>query len=322
MDYDHDQQIQPLGFGAKIGNPKKTSHCFNMNHLLNKGSKMTEGIQNLFELYNSTVKAVELYGPTFFEPLLEQTFKEFSETRKKNPYYYSVLLIITDGVIHDMEETVEFLMKNSKECGVSVIIVGVGSEDFLKMRQLDGEHPVIQEKIRKKVARDLVQFVEWKQFESKDLSALAEEVLREVPQQMCEYYEIKHLPPKIPDVGSEAEKSQNFMERDESGLSGYDLPNLPQAQRDQTLQYSQTNPLNTQATNAPTQNSGISGIQTQSIINNQHQQNPLSYSLPQGGNPYIQQNLAQSKANTLGGDDINKVGFDSMTMSKNPFAKK
>ena len=45
---------------------------------------------------------------------------------------YLVLLIITDGAIHDMEETIRLLV-NGSNLPLSVLIVGVGNADFTNM---------------------------------------------------------------------------------------------------------------------------------------------------------------------------------------------
>ena len=51
---------------------------------------------------------------------------------------YHILLILTDGCIHDLRETIDLIV----QCSVyplSVIIVGIGEEDFSAMNQLDAD---------------------------------------------------------------------------------------------------------------------------------------------------------------------------------------
>ena len=45
---------------------------------------------------------------------------------------YMILLIITDGAIHDMEETIR-LMVDGADLPLSILIVGVGNSDFGNM---------------------------------------------------------------------------------------------------------------------------------------------------------------------------------------------
>ena len=45
---------------------------------------------------------------------------------------YLILMIITDGVIHDMDETIRLIVKGA-DLPLSIIIVGVGNDDFSNM---------------------------------------------------------------------------------------------------------------------------------------------------------------------------------------------
>lgn len=71
-----------------------------------------------------------------------------------------ILLILTDGAIHDTEEVMDLLVK----CGrlpLSVIIVGIGNGDWGLMHQLDDDDCQMTDFQGNKTQRDLVQFVEF-----------------------------------------------------------------------------------------------------------------------------------------------------------------
>lgn len=56
---------------------------------------------------------------------------------------YHILLIITDGAIHDMRESKDLIV----ECSLfplSIIIVGVGNADFSNMIELDGDEVALK----------------------------------------------------------------------------------------------------------------------------------------------------------------------------------
>jgi hypothetical protein len=56
---------------------------------------------------------------------------------------YHILLIITDGAIHDMRETKDLIV----ECSLyplSIIIIGVGGADFSNMIELDGDDVILK----------------------------------------------------------------------------------------------------------------------------------------------------------------------------------
>lgn len=66
-------------------------------------------------------------------------------------------MILTDGAIHDMKETINEIADISKKLlPVSIIIVGLGNDDFSNMVRLDGDDYAIQVGVR-----DIVQFVKY-----------------------------------------------------------------------------------------------------------------------------------------------------------------
>lgn len=76
---------------------------------------------------------------------------------------YFVLLILTDGEITDFDQTRDAIVRASR-LPMSIIIVGVGPADFKAMELLDGDDGVLRSTIGESVARDIVQFVPYRQF--------------------------------------------------------------------------------------------------------------------------------------------------------------
>ena len=114
---------------------------------------------------------------------------DLKQSPKSN--HYEILMILTDGLIHDMDETVKLLI----DCAIlplSVIIIGIGKEDFTKMIRLDGDDVPLTDNNGTVIKRDLVQFVEFEKFKqgfyNQNNYELSEEVLREIPRQVEEYY--------------------------------------------------------------------------------------------------------------------------------------
>lgn len=56
---------------------------------------------------------------------------------------YHCLIIITDGEIHDLGETTDLIIELSKY-PVSIIIIGVGDENFENMRFLDSDEQALR----------------------------------------------------------------------------------------------------------------------------------------------------------------------------------
>lgn len=61
-----------------------------------------------------------------------------AEATSNGALSYSVLLIVTDGVVTDINSTIEALV-DAKDSPLSILIVGVGQEDFSDMHYLDKE---------------------------------------------------------------------------------------------------------------------------------------------------------------------------------------
>lgn len=115
---------------------------------------------------------------------------------------YNILLIITDGVISDLQKTIDQIVYGS-ELPLSIIIVGVGSADFSAMDELDAdETPLYSSAYRKQMAADIVQFVPFRDFANNPMQ-LAKETLEEVPGQMLNYFRRKGI---RPNPATEAQK--------------------------------------------------------------------------------------------------------------------
>jgi hypothetical protein len=112
---------------------------------------------------------------------------------------YFVLLIITDGVINDVESTIASLVA-AADLPLSVLIVGVGNADFTQMEVLDGDKRRLSSQGRV-AQRDIVQFVPMREFVTGGVlspdagAALTRSLLAEIPEQVCSYFSMAHIMP-------------------------------------------------------------------------------------------------------------------------------
>ena len=192
-DYDTDKMFPALGFGAKVPPQYQVSHEFFLN--LHPDNPYCSGVDGLLAAYQTAIQSVQLYGPTNFSPVIQHTMK-FAQAYQDGKQYF-VLLIITDGIITDMEQT-KWAIINASIYPMSIIIVGVGNEDFSAMEELDSDDGLLKHggKVAK---RDIVQFVELRKFLTKDglwdKALLAKEVLAEVPEQVVGWMKMKNIKP-------------------------------------------------------------------------------------------------------------------------------
>ena len=192
-DYDSDKQFPALGFGAKVPPHNQVSHEFYLN--LRSDSPYCQGVDGLLAAYLTSLNSVGLYGPTNFSPVIRHV-ANFAQAYQDGTHYF-VLLIITDGAITDMENTIHAIIEASK-LPMSIIIVGVGDADFSPMEELDCDEGLLTLNHAKAV-RDIVQFVELRKFigpmNTWDKDLLAKDVLAEVPSQVTEWMRMKGIKP-------------------------------------------------------------------------------------------------------------------------------
>ena len=144
------------------------------------------GINKVLETYKSVVPNLTFSGPTYFAPLLKTILTEIRKGINIG-FNYHIILILTDGVINDMDDTIDQIIE-ACSLPVSIIIVGVGDANFSNMKILDGDDKQLKSKKTGKVAnRDIVQFVPFKDV-SNDPKKLAETVLEELPTQVENYF--------------------------------------------------------------------------------------------------------------------------------------
>ena len=128
--------------------------------------------------------------------------------------HYNILLILTDGQINDMQDTIDGLVEASF-LPISVIIVGIGNGNFGNMDILDADDNPLYDRRRRKADRDLVQFVPFNDYKN-DPPKLAEQVLEEIPRQVVEYYTHKGIKPKDDDDDDNEKKDENINSTDDN----------------------------------------------------------------------------------------------------------
>jgi hypothetical protein len=193
--YDYDQLFPAFGFGGKFCMDNNVSHCFPLN--MNPDNPEIQGIDGILQAYRNILNQTKLYGPTFFHFIIDQVISVVKQdVIAENKMNYNILMILTDGIIDDLDETIDSLVEASY-LPISVIIIGIGDADFSNMNILDADDEPLIDKNGRKADRDLVQFVPFKKF-SYNGQLLAQEVLEEIPRQVIEYYQHQKMPPREP----------------------------------------------------------------------------------------------------------------------------
>ena len=197
--YDDDQLFPVFGFGFKFSNESENNlGKYNLDNYpinCNVSDPNIHLMDNVLQEYRNFIKKVTLWGPTNFAPMINDLNEEVKENLKNGLImHYNILMILTDGQINDMQDTIDALVEASF-LPISVIIVGIGSGNFGNMDILDADDNPLYDRRRRKADRDLVQFVPFNDYKN-DPPKLAEQVLDEIPREVVEYYQHKGIKPK------------------------------------------------------------------------------------------------------------------------------
>ena len=124
--YDYDQLFPVYGYGAILPNDTVVSHCFPING--NPQDPNINTIDGVLETYRQILPMLKLHGPTYFAPIINELNKNVKEDLAAgNTMNYSILMILTDGLINDMDDTIDALVEASF-LPISVIIIELEME--------------------------------------------------------------------------------------------------------------------------------------------------------------------------------------------------
>ncbi|XP_041816869.1 copine-3-like isoform X1 [Chelmon rostratus] len=192
QDYDSTKMFPVFGFGAQVPPSFQVSHEFPVN--FNPTSPFCEGIEGVVTAYQQCLPRLKLWGPTNFSPIIRHVTCFARQALRQNmASQYYVLLIITDGVITDMDQTRSAIVEASR-LPMSIIIVGVGGADFSAMEFLDSDDKLLRSPNGDVASRDIVQFVPFRDFQGNSVT-LAQSVLAELPDQVASFFNSFKLKP-------------------------------------------------------------------------------------------------------------------------------
>ena len=180
--YDTNQQFPVWGFGAKYDGVVR--HCFQVG----KEAKV-HGVKGILDAYKGTFKTpLTMSGPTVFTEVIELAAAQAKSHYEANPLSYTILLLLTDGAVSDIEATKRTLASVA-DAPLSIVIVGIGNADFSAMQFLDDFEK------RSGMNRDIVQFVQFNAHEHNKTS-LTRATLEEIPDQLVEFFYQRGIMPQ------------------------------------------------------------------------------------------------------------------------------
>ncbi|KNC81853.1 hypothetical protein, variant [Sphaeroforma arctica JP610] len=188
--YDSNQLFPAYGFGARPSPEQAVSHCFPLNG--NPQNAQCHGISGVLAQYRHAQQTVGFSGPSQLVQVVQQA-STYSEGCTSAEQKYTVLLILTNGVVDDLQNTIDQIVECSTKA-MSIVIVGVGSCDFSVMEKLDADTEALIDTKGCKMSRDMVQFVPYRTFRNNP-TELAGAALKELPDQVTQYMAMRQIRP-------------------------------------------------------------------------------------------------------------------------------
>eukprot|EP00558_Chaetoceros_sp_UNC1202_P013671 CAMPEP_0197233596 /NCGR_PEP_ID=MMETSP1429-20130617/1612_1 /TAXON_ID=49237 /ORGANISM="Chaetoceros sp., Strain UNC1202" /LENGTH=330 /DNA_ID=CAMNT_0042691861 /DNA_START=14 /DNA_END=1006 /DNA_ORIENTATION=- len=195
--YDSDKRYSVWGFGAKYENV--TRHAFQV------GDKPeVEGIRGILDAYKQMfLRGIHMSSPVVLEKVIraatKKATKEAEDALIEGKQKYNILLILTHGNVSDLTAT-KAALKEASSAPLSVIIVGIGKNDFRPMQFLDDFQQM-------EGGRDICNFVEFDS--SQDRETLTKATLNEIPGQLVSYFTSRGILPIKLDLKS-GSKDEDF----------------------------------------------------------------------------------------------------------------
>ena len=146
--YAKDGCFNVYGFGGiphYIGHKNTVSRLWNLNGTDDPRCNST---MEVLKAYQKGINNTTLAGPSYFGKLLntvkDNITKNLQQHGLKNNRLYDVVIVITDGECHDMDETTRLLVSLSG-MPFSAVVIGVGDGDFEKMEVLDADGEILHD---------------------------------------------------------------------------------------------------------------------------------------------------------------------------------
>lgn len=131
--FDDDGEIPMFGFGdSRTKNESVFSFKFSV---IDKMEVPCSGFSDALQCYQNLIPHIKLSGPTSFAPLID---KAISIVKQDGGYH--ILVIIADGLIDDVNETIRSIIEASNY-SLSIITIGVGDGPWDMMEKFDDELP-------------------------------------------------------------------------------------------------------------------------------------------------------------------------------------
>ncbi|CAN7938432.1 unnamed protein product [Ixodes hexagonus] len=183
LQYDEEQMLPALGFGAKVPPSNMTQSLIFLN---GTDDPLCKGVQGVLEALRQTLERITPTEPSELPPSL-QYMTDLADNFKDTSKYY-VVLVLTDGKLDYTFKTLNSLVKASSTA-MSVVMITVSDETPSISEELR------RDKLRDKGAeRDFFRSVHSRDYMNR-LHELPADALSEVPDQILQFLALREVEP-------------------------------------------------------------------------------------------------------------------------------
>jgi len=183
--YSLDQLFPVWGFGANYGGV--------VRHLFQVGSEpKVKEIDGVLNSYRTVMRGgIRMSGPTVFINVINKAAaiarKGMNGDSDGSNQVYTILLILTDGCVSDIDATQQCI-REAAGAPLSIVAVGIGSNDFSAMQHLQDFQSGLAEE------RPIFHFVNFENNKN-DENSLSKATLQKIPHQLVSYFQGQGIPP-------------------------------------------------------------------------------------------------------------------------------
>lgn len=180
-EFGSENEANAYGFAGKING--EHSDVFALNCVIGGKDTQVKGWEGALHAYATSIASLQLSNPRHIAPVLLEFRNLATQSYHTNPLLYHVALIVTNGSFVDEEESKQIIAA-MENLPISILIVGVGADDFKQMDRFDAHTSTSHDPHAK---REFVQFIKFADYKGNHHS-MSEALLRNVPKQLNSFY--------------------------------------------------------------------------------------------------------------------------------------
>ena len=186
MNYYQNPVFPVYGFGA--AHPKISDSRNGFFPVSGSFDIESDSLAECLRQYQKCLKAVNISGTKNVSGIIKKVLKGIDEFKTEaNRKKYKVMLIISDGQIHDIKELTNKIVK-SANYPISIIVLGVGGHNFNELERLDDVKCRLVNDKGEKPIRNNIQFINLDKFHS--FATVMNTIFNRVSVQFCDWYNV------------------------------------------------------------------------------------------------------------------------------------